>query len=197
MSFSKHLEKKTKSFPDFPNQILLSEALHWKTERFKGSKRTIISYKNGHSCPSNFLVIYDSCHSPPPHQTPPATSPEMTSSSTAAAAIQSASSSTLSPHAAPFALPVRPARAPLQDGNNLPSSSSSSSSTLFLIVSHAPPPRVLRLVRRVLPLPDDRHRRFGARGGGGGLCEGSGLCVWFIRVKCVRSEVFRFSVGRI
>lgn len=184
MSFSKHLEKKTKSFPDFPNQILLSEALHWKTERFKGSKRTIISYKNGHSCPSNFLVIYDSCHSPPPHQTPPATSPEMTSSSTTAAAIQSASSSTLSPHAAPFALPVRPARAPLQDGNNLPSSSSSSS-TLFLIVSHAPPPRVLRLVRRVLPLPDDRHRRFGARGGGGGaLRRIRSLCVVHSRQVC-------------
>uniref|UniRef100_A0A0E0AR18 Uncharacterized protein n=1 Tax=Oryza glumipatula TaxID=40148 RepID=A0A0E0AR18_9ORYZ len=43
----------------------------------------------------------------------------MTSSSTAAAAIQSASSSTLSPHAAPFALPARPARAPLQDDNKI------------------------------------------------------------------------------
>uniref|UniRef100_A0A0E0EI44 Uncharacterized protein n=1 Tax=Oryza meridionalis TaxID=40149 RepID=A0A0E0EI44_9ORYZ len=107
MSFSKHLEKKNKILSRFPkpNPSLGSFALE------NGS------YKNGHSCPSNFLVIYDSCHSPPPHQTPPATSPEMTSSSTAAAAIQSASSSTLSPHAAPFALPVRPVRAPLQDGD--------------------------------------------------------------------------------
>uniref|UniRef100_A0A0E0LRG2 Uncharacterized protein n=1 Tax=Oryza punctata TaxID=4537 RepID=A0A0E0LRG2_ORYPU len=39
------------------------------------------------------------------------------SSSTTAAAIPSASPSTLSPHAAPFALPARPVRAPLQDGD--------------------------------------------------------------------------------